>query len=253
MAPRIRAERNASAKSKSAARAKADAHFTPKGSKAKAEVEEAKTHALKSVTMDLGLAPRADVLHHLKTLKGLNKKKDDVVALIRNARKRAKESNVDPLALDAAIKWQDRDPVEFAKWLAGIVQACEVNDIKVPQINFFDESALSPVEKAQQDGHRAGISGMSHTANPHDPNSDSGRAWEEFRQRGQAELASEGIGKGAEAKPSDLPPEQQDKLFDEADNDADETDDETAVDGPNPASVKSPAADAARAAGIGAH
>ncbi len=184
MAPRIRADRNAAETGKKRARAKAEKAFKTTTEAAPAEGPR----DLKQTVMELGLAAKRDYAHFLKGLKALNEKKDQVVGLIRNHKKRAKESNIDPAHLDAAIRWEKTDPMEFKRWLAGFMRACEVNGMEVPELGFADESGLSAAEKAFQDGHRAGLGGKGYTDNPHEMGSDGNREWEAGRMRGQAEL-----------------------------------------------------------------
>lgn len=187
MAPRIRADRAAAETGKKRARAKAEKAFKTKVEAAPAAPADG-PRDLKQTVMDFGLAAKRDYAHFLKGLKGLNEKKDQVVGLIRNHKKRAKESNIDPAHLDAAIKWEKADPMEFKRWLAGLMRACEVNGMDVPELGFANESGLSAAEKAFQDGHRAGLGGKSFTDNPHQAGSDGNRQWEAGRMRGQGEL-----------------------------------------------------------------
>jgi len=187
MGPRIRADRAAAETGKKRARAKAEKAFKTKVEAAPAAHADG-PRDLKQTVMDLGLAAKRDYAHFLKGLKALNEKKDQVVGLIRNHKKRAKESNIDPAHLDAAIKWEKADPMEFKRWLAGLMRACEVNGMDVPELGFADESGLSAAEKAFQDGHRAGLGGKGYTDNPHEMGSDGNREWEAGRMRGQAEL-----------------------------------------------------------------
>jgi hypothetical protein len=233
MAPRkIRADRDAAETGKKAARAKAEKAFkAPKA--AAAEGDDSKT--LKSTVMELGLAEKRDYAHYLKGLKGLNERKDQIVGLIRTHKKRAKEANIDPASLDAAIRWEKADPMEFRRWLAGTLRACEVNGMDVPELAFADESGLTSEEKAFQDGHRAGVGGKSFTDNPHDPGSAGNAQWEEGRMRGQAELLGQGT-----LPQAPLPGTETLEGDDEPDFDE--------VDGLD----ESPAATAARASGIGA-
>jgi hypothetical protein len=251
MAPRkIRADRDAAETGKKTARAKAEKAF--KAPKAAAPASE-EGKALKSTVMDLGLPEKRDFAHYLKGLKGLKEKQSQITGLIGTHKKRAKEANVDPASLELAIKWEKADPMEFRRWLGGVLRACEVNGMDVPELAFNDESGLTAEEKAFQDGHRAGVGGKSFTDNPHDPGSAGNAQWEEGRMRGQAELLGQGTLPQAPLPGTDA-------LEDALDAEDEQPVPEAAEDGDGESwpddeqiAATSPAAGAAVAAGIGTH
>lgn len=186
MAPRITADRDASAAGKKKAKANAEKAFKGQAASDVAEGKKA-GETLKTVVSELKLPERRDFEHHIKTVRGFKAKVDEANGRYRNAIKAAEEAGIEASVIKALFKWENRDPNEARLFFAKLNRAFETANFDL-QIQLFDQSGLSPSEKALQDGHRAGVAGESYDKNPHDLNSDIGRKWEEGRMRGQAEL-----------------------------------------------------------------
>lgn len=246
MAPKIRADRDAAKTGKKAAKARADAHFKDPKAEQKAAADKAEGETLKTTIAQLNLPALQDAAHHYKTVQGWKAKVDEMQGKYRNALKAAEEAGVDTSWIKSAMKWSKRDAHEFRRFLAGLQLVNKVAGIDV-QFTLLDESGLDPIEKAFQDGHRAGLAGAGYNDNPHELGSAGAQRWEDGRQRGQKELAGQGIGKTTEPANDGDEGEggeesEKDTFFKDLDNPAKAA-----------ASVPSPAADAARASGVAAH
>jgi len=136
-------------------------------------------------------------LIHLQKITAAERKKDEAVNALRNARKAAKADGVQLKALDAVRVLAKLDSHELTQDFNDIVRYARL--LQVPlysQLDMFDAPDGSSDEadiiaKAASDGLRAGRLGeTADSANPYDPGSPAGQAWLEYWRKGQDELLS---------------------------------------------------------------
>jgi hypothetical protein len=134
---------------------------------------------------------RALFLNALTELESMIEEKNEVVANIRNQRKRIVGYGFKPWQIDFALKLrndEDEEMIERRRQEARIAQF--LNHPIGVQLDWVDEVDRTPAkDKAFADGRVAGARGES-CKSPFSPGLDQDQAWIKGWQQGQAELAS---------------------------------------------------------------
>jgi hypothetical protein len=209
MARKVQTLEDIEKRQKGAKKAEAEAAFKspekkPRGKKPKAVDEPTELKAVNPSQAEFKLPADRDALYHFTTIRGLRAKVDEANARLSNARKVAKEAGIEPEHINLVLKWQKHDPAELNAHLRKMAQMFKVGDLPV-QFSIFDLSALSPEERALQEGHKAGKESVDFDANPYHPSSPEGQKWIEGLQRGRAELVM-AMGPGAGHNSGEAPP-----------------------------------------------
>lgn len=171
-------------------RARAEKAFEPKP----AEDTAPKKRVLDDVTAAGSNGPaHKDIRYHFGQLKGLKSKVDEASANYSNARKRAKESGIDPAVLTHLMKIEKQDPFEVKLYFKLLDRAAQANGLEL-QMDMFDSSGISREAQIFDDGFKAGLAGKSMDDNPHQLNTEAGQTWQQAWNLGQSRNVA-GIGK----------------------------------------------------------
>lgn len=134
------------------------------------------------------------LLRHVGAIRKLTEDKDKAVAKIRAARKQAKDDGVDLKMLDRVMAEQAMTSDELIEHHNKLVAYRRFMSMPIgTQMSFLDavEGELTPERikaEAKSEGEQAGLRGEGVDKNPHDPNSDAGRAWLDGQEIGQQKM-----------------------------------------------------------------
>lgn len=134
------------------------------------------------------------LLRHVAAIRRLTQAKDDAVNKIRNARKQAKDDGIDLKTLDRVMREQFTPPEELLADHNKLVSYRRFLALPIgAQMSFLDpiQGEITPERikaEAKSEGEQAGLRGEGVDRNPHDPNSDAGRAWLDGQEIGQQKM-----------------------------------------------------------------
>jgi ribosome modulation factor/uncharacterized protein (UPF0335 family) len=161
----------------------------PKGSKNKTEGESAPEAGHNTALSEA--EKQALFVRGLADLEGLLEEKNEIVADVRNQRKRIVSYGFEPWQIDYALKLRkDSDGEAIERRRQEAMVARFLSHPIGTQPDMFDATDRTPaVDKSYQDGKVAGAAGKT-AQSPHSPGTEQDQSWLKGWHEAQADLAS---------------------------------------------------------------